>query len=128
MFDRTRILLTLAACAAALPAVAQAPAPTTTTFDGRYAGVSRESTRTPAFPGAKCPPNGVPAPVTIRNGVIGTPGSGGWEGTVSPQGAVTMRNSSAVRLDGQIDGQGTIRAQYGGAGCTMTFVWRKQSG
>jgi hypothetical protein len=33
-----------------------------------------------------------------------------------------------MHLDGQIDGQGTIRAQYGGAGCSITYVWRKQSG
>jgi hypothetical protein len=34
------ILLMIAACALAMPAAAQAPAPTTTAFDGRYLGVS----------------------------------------------------------------------------------------
>jgi hypothetical protein len=127
MFGRARILLTIAACMLATPIAAQAPTPATTAFDGKYAGVSRESSKTPAFPGAKCPPNGVPAPLTITNGVVG-PGSGGWEGSVSPQGSVVMRNSAAMRVDGQIDSQGTIRGQYGGAGCTIAFVWRKQSG
>jgi len=126
MFGRVRIVLMIATCALAIPAAAQAPAPTTA-FDGRYAGVSRDSAKTPAFPSAKCPPSEVPAPLTIKNGVVGTPGGQGWEGSVSPQGAVTLRNSNAMRLEGQIDGQGMIRAQYGGAGCTITYVWRKQS-
>jgi hypothetical protein len=125
---RLLMLLTIAACALAVPAVAQAPAPATTAFDGKYAGVSRNATRTPAFPGAKCPPSGVPAPLTIKNGVVGTPGGQGWEGTVSPQGTAMLHNSAAMRLEAQIDAQGTIRAQYGGAGCTMTYVWHKQSG
>jgi hypothetical protein len=45
MFSRL-ILLTIAVSAAALRAVAQAPAPTTTAFDGKYAGVSRDASRT----------------------------------------------------------------------------------
>jgi hypothetical protein len=124
---RPLMLLPIAASAVAMPVAAQAPVPTTA-FDGKYVGVSRESTRTPAFPGAKCPPSGVPAPLTIKNGGVGTPGGQGWEGTVNSQGTVTMRHSSAMHLDGQIDGQGTIRAQYGGAGCNITYVWRKQAG
>jgi hypothetical protein len=92
---------------------------------------------TPAFPEtlrghrrsqARNAPSGVPAPLTIKNGVVGTPGGQGWEGTVSPQGTAMLHNSAAMRLEAQIDAQGTIRAQYGGAGCTMTYVWHKQSG
>jgi hypothetical protein len=127
MSGRKRALLTIAAFAWALPAGAQVPA-ATTTFDGKYVGVSRESSKTPAFPGAKCPPNGIPGPLTVRNGVIGTPGTAGWEGTVSPQGGLTVRNESAMRMDGQIDPQGNARAQYSGAGCIITYVWRKRSG
>jgi hypothetical protein len=127
MFDRSRVVLRIAALIWAMPVAGQAPA-TTTAFDGRYVGISRESSKTPAFPGAKCPPNGVPGPLTVKNGVIGTPGTTGWEGTVSPQGGLTIRNESAMRVDGQIDSQGTARAQYSGAGCIITYVWRKQAG
>ena len=43
MFGRTKILLTITACAFATPVAAQAPAPTTTAFDGTYTGVSGPS-------------------------------------------------------------------------------------
>ena len=127
MLGRSKVLLAIAASVIAMPAAAQAPGPATA-FDGKYVGVSRESSKAGSNPGAKCPPSGVPAPLTIRNGVIGRPGSEGWQGTVSQQGALTMRNANSVRVDGQIDPQGTIRAQYSGAACIITFAWRKQSG
>ena len=127
MFGRAALLLTIAASGLAMPAAAQAPAPTTA-FDGKYVGVSRESSKAGSSPGAKCQPNGVPAPLTIRNGLIGKPGSKGWEGTVNPQGGLTMRSASTPRVDGQIDSQGTLTAQYSGPACITTFVWRKQSG
>jgi hypothetical protein len=41
MLDRTIVVWTIAACMSAIPVAAQAPAPTTTAFDGTYAGVSR---------------------------------------------------------------------------------------
>jgi hypothetical protein len=127
MFGRTRILLMIATCALAMPAAAQAPAPTTTAFDGTYAGISREVSKSPSAPRAKCPPSGALAPLTIKNGVVVASGSAAWEGTVSPQGVLLMRNDRSVRVDGQIDPQGTIRAQYGGTGCITTFVWQKKS-
>jgi len=127
MFGRAALLLTIAASGLAMPAAAQAHAPTTA-FDGKYVGVSRESTKAGSSPGAKCQPNGVPAPLTIRNGLIGSRGSKGWEGTVNPQGGLTMRSASTPRVDGQIDPQGTLTAQYSGPACITTFVWHKQSG
>ena len=127
MFGRARIPLTIAASALVMPAVAQAPAPTTTAFDGKYVGVSRESSKAGSNPGAKCPPSGIPAPLTIKNGAIGMPGTGGWEGTVSPQGALAMHNGGSMRADGQIDSQGTIIAKYSGPACIITYVWRKRS-
>ena len=41
MLDRTIALWTIAACMSATAVAAQAPAPTTTAFDGTYVGVSR---------------------------------------------------------------------------------------
>ena len=122
-----RALLSLAALAMGLPVAAQTPAPTTA-FDGRYVGVSRESSKAGSSPGAKCLPSGVPAPVAIRNGVVGSPGGGGWQGAVDTQGNVTMHNVDSLRIDGQIDPRGTLTAKYSGPACIMTFVWRKQSG
>ena len=127
MFGRSKILLTIAACVLATQVAAQAPAPTTTAFDGKYVGVSRESSKAGSNPGAKCLPSGVPAPLTIKNGVVGKPGGEGWQGAVSPQGGLTMRNANSLRVDGQIDQQGTITTRYSGPACITTFVWRKQS-
>jgi hypothetical protein len=86
-------------------------------FDGDYVGVSRESS---------CLANGVPVTLSIRNNVVT---GGSWQGIVNPQGVVVMGNRLAPRVDGQIDRQGMIRAQGSSSdgGCTVTFVWRKQS-
>ena len=127
MLGRTTLLLTIAAFASVAPAIAQTSAPPSG-FDGRYIGVSRESTKSGSNPGAKCPPSGVPGPLAIRNGVVGRPGGAGWQGTVDTQGNVTMHNAKSLSLDGQIDPQGTLTARYSGPACIMTFVWRKQSG
>jgi hypothetical protein len=40
MFGRPRTLLTIAACLMAMPVAAQAPAPTTAAFDGKYVGTA----------------------------------------------------------------------------------------
>jgi hypothetical protein len=100
MFGRARALMTIAACAIATSVAAQAPAPTTA-FDGKYAGVSKESSRfVSGGERAHCAeyPKGVPASLTIMNGVIRS-AVGGWEGTVSPQGVVVMRLPNAVRFE-----------------------------
>ena len=129
----------IASLALATPVTAQAPGSTTTVFDGTYAGVSRESTwiarygtaptsASPATPGndAKCGQNGVPFPLTIMNGVVrSTPDY--WEGTVTPQGSLVMRNGTR-QLRAQIDNQGIIRGQRSGIDCVTTWVWRRQFG
>ena len=124
MFGRARILLMIGVCALAMPVAAQAPAPTTTAFDGTYAGVSREVSKAQSGGTAgNCAVNGVPGPLTITNGVAR---GGGWEGAVSPEGALVMRLPNASRFDGQIDRQGTIRGQVGGYICVWTYVWQKK--
>jgi hypothetical protein len=131
--------LIIASLALATPVAAQAPGSTTTVFDGLYAGVSRENTwitrsgtmpmlASPAMPSndARCGQNGVLFPLTITNGIVrSTPDY--WEGTVSPQGIVVMRNGTRM-LTAQIDNQGIIRGQRSGIDCATTWVWRKQSG
>jgi hypothetical protein len=125
MFGRARTLLTIALCVLGTPVAAQALAPTTP-FDGRYVGVSLEVSKSASHAG-RCPAaNGRPAPLVIANGVVRTAGKEWWEGTVSPQGAIVMRNPNSMRVDALIDAQGTIRAQYSGPSCIWTYVWRKQ--
>jgi hypothetical protein len=127
MLRRAMLLLTLMISASAAPAVAQTSS-SPSGFDGRYVGVSIEVSKSGSNPG-RCPAvNGKPAPLVITNGVVRTPGKGWWEGTVSPQGVVVMHNPNSLRVDAQIDAQGTIRGQYSGPACITTYVWRKQSG
>jgi hypothetical protein len=127
MFGRARIFLTTAACAAALPATAQAPAPLTTAFDGTYLGVSRtleeewERGRTWARWCNNLP--GVPVPLTIVNG-IARGGNIVGEGSVNQQGVLVMRSSSGGRFEGQIDPQGAVRGRRTG-NCSYQFVWQK---
>jgi hypothetical protein len=87
-------------------------------FDGDYVGASRESS---------CLVSGALVTLAIRNSVVS---GGSWQGNVNPQGVVVMGNRVAPRVDGQIDKQGILRAQASSSdgGCTVTFVWRKQSG
>jgi hypothetical protein len=115
--------------------------PPTMPFDGDYRGVSREvsdsgSNDHRGYLHALTPPRSL----TITNGVVVTPGAQWWEGNVSPQGAVVLRNPKFTRVDAQIDPQGTIRgvysgeippdllAQIGGDGtnCIVKFVWQKE--
>jgi hypothetical protein len=52
----------------------------------------------------------------------------GWTGTVSPQGALAIRDKLLVHVEGQIDPQGNATAEYHGPQCIVKFVWRKQAG
>ena len=105
-------------------------------FDGWYKGVSREVLDSESN-GHTCDPRALrpPRPLTIANGVVGIPGVYWWEGAVSPQGAVVIRNPIFSRINGQIDPQGTIRGQYSGdipptlgdgTNCIVNFVWQKE--
>jgi len=125
LFGRTKVFLTIALSAAVSPLAAQTSAPTTA-FDGTYAGVSREVSKSPSAPRAKCPPSGALAPLTIRSGSVVSSGPAAWEGTVGPDGVLLLRNERSLRVDGRIDAQGTIRAQYAGTGCITNFVWQKK--
>jgi hypothetical protein len=125
MFGRARILLTIAACAVAMPAAAQAPAPTTA-FDGTYAGVSRTLEGTMGFPMSKCPQGGAGAPrLTISNGIARSAWAGTAEGSVSLQGVLVMRAPAGARFDGQIDGKGTVTGRWNTT-CSYQLVWQKK--
>jgi hypothetical protein len=44
---------------------------------------------------------------------------------VTPQGGVIMRSPNAMRFDGQIDDQGTIKGQTSSATCVQMLIWQK---
>jgi len=120
-------MLTNAGLALATPIAAQAPEPMTTAFDGKYTGVSADVSKYRSR-GERCPREHVPDPLTITNGTVHSAARDRWTGTIGPQGSLTLRNRRAMRVDGQIDPQGTIRGEYHGPACIVTFVWHKQSG
>jgi hypothetical protein len=104
-------------------------AQSTTAFDGTYQGVST----TANSGGSACvPSNPVPRPLTIRNGMArfeaGMSGATVFEGAVTPQGDLTMRDTLADRLDGKIDasGKATGSVNIGDRNCLFTAVWQKQ--
>jgi hypothetical protein len=126
MFGRRRVLLTIAACVLAMPIAAQSPAPATTTaFDGTYLGVSVTVEHTLGATGAtRFCGRGPPGTLKIVNGIA-------WRddraaGSVSAQGVLAMRTARGSRIDGQIDGHGTITARLTSY-CSWRLIWQKQS-
>jgi hypothetical protein len=110
---QAKALLYIATLASATPVDAQAPAPTTTRFDGKYLGISAELLETGGI-SHLCRPEALlpPPPLTIMNGVV----TGPWEGTVSRSGAITIKTRHSLRVEAQMDPQGTIRGQDAGHG------------
>jgi hypothetical protein len=129
MLDRTIVLWTIAACMLATAIAAQPAAPTTTAFDGSYAGVSRtvEGNTDRSLTGGysrQCGQSGRAAPLTIVNGVARTAWAGTAEGSVNPQGVLVMRAPNGDKFDGQIDGHGAVTGRFTG-NCAFQMVWQK---
>jgi hypothetical protein len=110
-----------------IPSIAGAQS--TTAFDGIYQGVSTVANSG----GSACVPSTpVPRPLTIRNGAVqfdaGMSGTTVFQGTVSPQGELTMRDTLADKAMGKIDpsGKATASVDIGDENCTITAVWQKQ--
>ena len=117
-----RVCLTVSIMVFALPALAQS----VKTFDGTYNGVTSTGSG-----GTRClPPTPVPRPLTIQNGVAhfagGLAGDRPFQGTVTAQGSLTMRNDMGYVVTGKIEG-GKITLGGSGAGgnCVITSVWQK---
>jgi hypothetical protein len=155
MSDRTMVLWTIAACMLATPVAAQAPATTTTAFDGTYAGVSRTLQGYQADPATypesqtptdregvagglrektqqqaqqrDCVPNGPPGPLTIAGGVARytTVRAGTWEGSVNAEGVLVIPGPHSERIDAEINGRGTVAGRYTGH-CSYQMVWQKE--
>jgi|SRR3954447_24582178 len=131
MRNLARTVCTVAALTVAAPALAQAQ--TVTAFDGTYRGISRQLegwTYQPSTRGQnthRCAlPDGVPRPLTIINGAAQAGSADSpLEGSVTPQGILTMRSQRGVTFQGSIDGQGRALGRLMG-GCSYQYVWQKQ--
>jgi hypothetical protein len=73
-----------------------APGPPPTAFDGTYAGVSADVSKSRAR-GERCLREHIPDTSTITNGAVHSPARDRWTGNVSPQGSVILRNRRAMR-------------------------------
>jgi len=123
------------------PVAAQAPAPTTTAFDGTYVGVSRTLLPIDSASTRCMYNNDQPGPLTITGGVARYNGStlrrgrvlSTCDGSVNAQGVLVMHCPYGARLDAQIDGSGTVtgrttlfvfvrRDRY----CSYQMVWQKE--
>jgi hypothetical protein len=119
-------VLCLISISIAIPEIAIAQS--TTAFDGTYAGVSNTG-------GGFCSPfMTVPRPLTIRNGVAQFQGGFqsqpnlNFEGGVSPQGDLRMKDQRSHIATGHIDqtGKATASVFNMDPNCTLVAVWQKQ--
>jgi hypothetical protein len=125
MFGRAMVILTIASLAAATPVAAQTPG-SASAFDGKYTGASADVSKYRSR-GERCPREHIPDALTITNGAVHSAGRDRWSGAVDPQGTLVIRKRRAMRVNGQIDLQGTIKGEYHGPACIVTYVWHRQS-
>lgn len=126
MSGRAKVFLMITGFALTTPAAAQAPGPPARAFDGRYVGVSAHVSKSTAH-GRQCSREHTPETLTITNGAVQSSTGDRWTGTVSSQGGLVIRNKRSMRVDAQIDPQGTIKGRYNGPACMVDYVWHKQS-
>ena len=118
---------------------AQTPPPSAAgaAFDGTYRLVSsarvNQTFMTRKAQVGQCPDRR-PGPLTISQGRARYRSATGYplRGTVGPQGELAMRASGPgqsqpieIRVSGQIDGAGTVRARQTSNSCNYDFVWQK---
>ena len=130
-------IVAFAASLAAADAQTPPPSPAGAAFDGTYRLVSsarvNHSFMTRKAQVGQCPDRR-PGPLTIRQGRARYKSATGYplRGTVGPQGELAMRASGPgqsqpieIRVSGQIDGAGTVRARQTSNSCNYDFVWQK---
>ena len=120
-------------------AEAQTPPPLTAgaAFDGTYRLVSssrvNQTFMTRKAQVGQCPDRR-PGPLTVKQGKARYKSATGYpvRGRVGPQGELAMRASGPgqsqpieIRVNGQIDGAGTVRARQTSNSCNYDFVWQK---
>jgi hypothetical protein len=121
MLSSVALVAAVMAIAAPISARAQAVA----RFDGTYAGVSLTTSGSGHSCEASSP---VPAPLTISGGNAKTQqGQAVFQGTVSAQGALSLRSALGTVMTGKIDAGGTASAGLNtGHDCTYSFTWKKR--
>ena len=118
-------LLAVSACAPQ-PAPEQvgppaAPPATTTYYDGTYVGQFVQTTPGPT--GARCANIPVAPALTIRNGVANFAALDlTFQGTVTPQGALSMRSEGGQTFEGQFDPYRVLRGRITGT-CVYDATW-----
>jgi hypothetical protein len=126
MTNVSRILY-VAAMAMTFSGVAAAQA--VTAFDGTYSGVSRDVSGSGPNCGAFAPEL---RPLTIRNGVAqfeaGLKGATVFQGNVSAQGDLSLKDNLTDTILGKIDqtGKATGSIHLGGENCVISAVWQKK--
>lgn len=124
----SKLLCTVAAALAiVVPQIAQAQSPAA--FDGTYQGVSNTASGSGPNCGVFAP---VPRPLTIQNGVAQFDGglkgaTTAFQGSVTPQGALTMKDNLVNTIIGRIEpgGKATASIHMGESNCVLTAVWQK---
>jgi hypothetical protein len=127
MSTLAKAICIMATIAIPIPLFAQGAS--TTAFDGTYRGVSRQVEGGPMGGGNAARycqiPNGVPGPLTIVNGVARAGSAENpLEGSVTPQGVLTMRTKNSGKFEGQIDGQGRVVGHLIFS-CSYQYVWQR---
>jgi len=126
MTNAARILC-VAAMAMTVSGIAAAQA--VTGFDGTYSGVSRNVSGGGPNCGAFAPEL---RPLTVRNGVAqfeaGLKGATVFQGNVSAQGDLSMKDNLTDTILGKIDqaGKATGSIHLGGENCVISAIWQKQ--
>jgi len=117
-----------AICAAAtlvLPMTATAQG--TAAFDGTYRGISITVAKYSAynpFREGRCPPPSSPTPARMRI-ANGTVEAGRFQGTITPEGVLQMRNERGFLVNGRVGPDGSVQAQGAGPYCVWNYVWQK---
>jgi hypothetical protein len=113
----SRVAMMFALLSSAATALAQSVA----AFDGTYASAPPVTTT------SRCVvPQ--PGPLTIKNGAAqfagGLNGDLVYQGTVTAQGFLTMRNNLGILLSGKVE-NGKITGGTTNGTCTITYSWQK---
>jgi hypothetical protein len=130
-------IVAFAASLAAADAQTPPPPAASAAFDGTYRLVSsarvNQTFMTRKAQVGQCPDRR-PGPLTVMHGQARYKSATGYRlrGTVGPQGDLAMRAAGPgqsqpieIRVSGQIDATGTVRARQTSNSCNYDFVWQK---
>jgi hypothetical protein len=95
-------------------------------YDGTHVGVSATLLNPGTRETRSCGPLKALPTLTIMGSVVHIDwGTGPFNGPISPQGRIALKNDYQSWLNAQIDAQGNVKGTIG-AQCTYDSVWRKR--